>query len=325
MFDFGESFFALEFNFRPDSHVLAEDHWSLDVREAVAVPDNHAFEDHWQSETANLDPAVRQQLLTSTSTDVFLFPSGFGPQATDDGDDNGDIVVTGKRPPLPDWDGGGMGSGDTGGDGGGTWGGGGGGHDPSSDQDCGGAPASEWAADDPEVQAALDTASADQAGVDRAIADWDIIVTAANSHGIDPALLGAVALRETDFRNIDQPDGMGRGWFQIDLGAHPDISWAQAHDLVFAANWAANYLADNMAYLANAFPNFTPSELLQATAASYNLGPRGISGNPETIDDGSWGDNYGSNVVGMMDAFKDPETGDTPGAEEDNGGCGCGC
>ena len=80
-----------------------------------------------------------------------------------------------------------------------------------------------------------------------------------------------------------------------------------------------------MAYLANAYPNFTPDQLLQATAASYNLGTGGISGNPATIDEGSAGDNYGSNVVDLMETFKDPETGETPGAGEDNGGCGCGC
>lgn len=122
MFDFGESFFALEFNFLPDSHVLAVDHWSPAVREPVAVPDNnHVFEDYSRTDTANLDSAVWQQLLTSTSSDTFLFEA----QETDAGDDGGVIVVTGKRLPLPDWDGGGMGGGSTGGDGGGTGGGGG--------------------------------------------------------------------------------------------------------------------------------------------------------------------------------------------------------
>jgi hypothetical protein len=64
-------------------------------------------------------------------------------------------------------------------------------------------------------------------------------------------------------------------------------------------------LATNMNYLSNAF-SFTPSQLLQATAASYNLGRGGISGNPNTIDVGSTGGNYGSTVVGMMACFSHP-------------------
>lgn len=68
-------------------------------------------------------------------------------------------------------------------------------------------------------------------------------------------------------------------------------------------------------------------ELLQATAASYNFETDDISGNPDTIDAGTTGDNYGSNVVDLMEAFKDPETGETPGADSDDGGDedGCAC
>jgi hypothetical protein len=225
------------------------------------------------------------------------------------------IYVTGTRPPtiLPPT---------VGGDnpGGGGFGPGGGVIEPPPD-DCGGAPSTDWA-DDPDVQAALHTAGADDAGVDRAIDNWDTIVDAANAAGIDPALLAAIAMRETDFRNIDEGGGgLGRGVFQIDLGAHPDVTEAQAENLTFAANYAANILATNMATLANEFPNFTHDQLLQATAASYNFGVDDISGNPATIDVGTTGGNYGSNVLDLMDAFKDPDTGMTPGAGANNGGC----
>jgi hypothetical protein len=62
-------------------------------------------------------------------------------------------------------------------------------------------------------------------------------------------------------------------------------------------------LATNMATLSAAYPSLTPDQLLQATAASYNFGTSNISGNPNTIDKGTTGNNYGSNVLLLMDCF----------------------
>jgi len=59
-----------------------------------------------------------------------------------------------------------------------------------------------------------------------------------------------------------------------------------------------------MATLAARFPNFTSEQLLQATAASYNFGTGNISGNPSTIDKGTTPDNYGGNVLNLMDCFR---------------------
>jgi hypothetical protein len=61
-------------------------------------------------------------------------------------------------------------------------------------------------------------------------------------------------------------------------------------------------LESDMNYLSNAF-SFTPDQLLQATAASYKFGTGNISGNPNTIDDGTTGGDYGSTVVGLMSCF----------------------
>jgi hypothetical protein len=55
--------------------------------------------------------------------------------------------------------------------------------------------------------------------------------------------------------------------------------------------------------LAAAHPNLNPTQLLQATAASYNFGTGNISGNPNTIDVGTTGGNYGANVLLLMDCF----------------------
>jgi hypothetical protein len=95
------------------------------------------------------------------------------------------------------------------------------------------------------------------------------------------------------------------GYFQ--LTNQPGVTAAQAYDLTFAANYAANMLSDNMSILSNEFPAFTPDQLLQATAAAYNMsGPDQISGNPNTIDVGTTGGNYGSNVEGLMSCFQQP-------------------
>jgi hypothetical protein len=84
------------------------------------------------------------------------------------------------------------------------------------------------------------------------------------------------------------------------------VSLADAKNTSFAADFAANMLANNMADLAKQFPNFTPQQLLQATAASYNLGlaPGQITGNPATIDAGTKPiGKYGATVLELMDCF----------------------
>ncbi|MBY0578584.1 MAG: hypothetical protein K2P57_06015 [Burkholderiales bacterium] len=154
-------------------------------------------------------------------------------------------------------------------------------------------------------QAALAVAGANNTALARATANWGTIQSAAATNGIAPALLAAIGVRETGFRNIAQTGGgQGAGVFQIDLGKNPNVTSSQAYDIPFAANFAANMLATNETRLAAAHPNLSPTQLLQATAASYNFGTPNISGNPNTIDIGSSGGNYGSNVLGLMACFQ---------------------
>jgi RHS repeat-associated protein len=123
---------------------------------------------------------------------------------------------------------------------------------------------------------ALAVAGANNTALARAVANWNAIQSAAAANGIDPALLAAIGVRETGFQNIAQiGGGQGAGLFQIDLGQNPNVTSAQAYNIPFAANFAANMLATNGAALAAAHPNLNPTQLLQATAASYNLGRRG--------------------------------------------------
>ncbi len=58
------------------------------------------------------------------------------------------------------------------------------------------------------------------------------------------------------------------------------------------------------AYSGNQTTVTDPAQLLQTSASSWKLGAGGISGNPDTIDVGSAGNNYGSNVVLLMDCFQ---------------------
>ena len=149
--------------------------------------------------------------------------------------------------------------------------------------------------------AALRTAHANSGAVNRYYNTYQGTITnAANANGVNPFFVAAVGIRESGLQNIPQQGGgQGLGVFQIDLGAHPNVSPSQALDPAFSANFAANMLSSNMSTLASSHPNLNSAQLLQATAASYNFGLGNISGNPNTIDVGTTGNNYGSNVVAI--------------------------
>jgi hypothetical protein len=129
---------------------------------------------------------------------------------------------------------------------------------------------------------------------------------------IDPALLAAIGVLETDFRKVNENGGanVGVGVFQLTVTPNSGVTSDQANNVTWAANYAATMLATNMAFLQDAHTNFNQTQLLQATAATYNMGlgkhPRGrnISGNPNTIDVGTKpNNNYGSLVLGLMNCF----------------------
>ncbi len=152
---------------------------------------------------------------------------------------------------------------------------------------------------------ALQTAHANTGALTRADNNMQLIQAAAAANGINPDLLAAIGIRESGFRNIPQGGGgMGAGVFQVDLGQNPSVTSAEAYNVAWEANYAAQMLANNMATLASKYPGLTPCQLQQATAASYNFGTGNISGNPNTIDVGSTGNNYGSNVMNLMTCFQ---------------------
>jgi hypothetical protein len=125
--------------------------------------------------------------------------------------------------------------------------------------------------------------------------------------------LAAIGVEESGFRNVRQgidprtgKPGKGIGIFQIDQGAHPQVTDKQGFDPVFSANFAANLLQSNYNTLtARGYTRFTEANLMQATAASYNYGTsrKNISGNPATIDVGTTNGHYGSDIMNLITCF----------------------
>ena len=146
-------------------------------------------------------------------------------------------------------------------------------------------------------------------GVKRALAAWPTLNKAAIRSGIDPRELGAMGIHESNFvADKVQPDGMGRGALQIDLGANPSVQTAQANDISFAARFAASMLARNRAVLAQRYPQFTDDQLTHAAIASYNKGTNPIKwkNDPLAIDWRTAHGNYSRNVLGLMHCFPPP-------------------
>jgi soluble lytic murein transglycosylase-like protein len=128
------------------------------------------------------------------------------------------------------------------------------------------------------------------------------ITNAANSNGIDPSLLASIGIRESGLQNIAQSGGMGRGVFQVDLGADPNVSTAQAFDANFSANFAANMLGTATQALQG--QGYSAQMGTAGAVRQYNAGTRylnskmkqGIAG----LDRGTTGNNYVSNVLAIQ-------------------------
>lgn len=160
----------------------------------------------------------------------------------------------------------------------------------------------------------LKDAKKDMAAVNRAKTAWDILKQAAAKTDLGPAFLAAEGVQESGFVDKDQnrnhPNDAGRGVFQIDGSQNPQVSYAQAHNLTTAAGWAAKYFSHSESLYRRAYPSFTPSQLLEATALSYNEGQAGF---PKWYGGGGFpnaerhsGDahkSYGQNVVNLMSCF----------------------
>jgi hypothetical protein len=169
----------------------------------------------------------------------------------------------------------------------------------------------QWNSMSAQCQQALQTAMPNTtvagmvAAVNRAQTALGTLVTAAGPTSISWDLLAAIGVRESGFQNLNEADGagVGVGVFQITVSAASGVTAAQAGNLTWAANYAAQLLNSDMQILAAKFPSLTSAQLWQATADAYNFGVGNISGNPSTMDVGSAHNNYGSNVMQLMTCF----------------------
>jgi len=149
-------------------------------------------------------------------------------------------------------------------------------------------------------------AKTDQASINRAKAAQKTLQAAASRYGIDWKILAAIGVRETNFTNKSSFDG-GEGIFQ--LTNQPGVSKAEAWDINFASQYAAKMIATEMRYVRGKCPNFNSTQVLQAAAAIYNFGRKARNGadnitcNAATIDQGTTGNNYGSNILNLMQCY----------------------
>jgi hypothetical protein len=123
--------------------------------------------------------------------------------------------------------------------------------------------------------------------------------TAAALTGLPPALLGAIASRESRCGNILASDGTGDfgngfGVMQVDKRSHtiaglPDPK-SQAH-----INQASGILKDALAAMIHKFPTAPPVRQLQAAVAAYNCGSGAVT-SPDTADAHTTGHDYSNDV-----------------------------
>jgi RHS repeat-associated protein len=177
------------------------------------------------------------------------------------------------------------------GSGGGSGGGGGSDADRKKKEDC---------------KKGLQKARANKQALDRVNQNWDTIEKAADKHSVDPALLGAIAIRESQGKaTAVQSGGLGRGMFQIDLGAHKNVSTEQA----FNVEWSANYAASLLESREDHYDDRGISNEMSQSAAirDYNTGPKytsgKIPGGVPALDRGTANGNYVSDVLLLMNCF----------------------
>ena len=145
-------------------------------------------------------------------------------------------------------------------------------------------------------------AQSDRASVNRAIANKAVLQEAARRHGIDWRILAAIGVRETNFKTIDSPRPNDPGWGVFQLTNRPGVTKEQAHDLKFAANYAARQMAENIQIMKRKFPGASQAQIIQAAAAAYNAGPNKVT-NINNPDARTTKGNYGQNILLLMNCF----------------------
>lgn len=131
---------------------------------------------------------------------------------------------------------------------------------------------------------------------------------ASSQTGTRPERIAAIISRESNAGQTLRKDGTGDrgnafGVGQIDKNHHALAGthdpWSREHLVQ-----VAQFNAENEKEIAKKCTAWTPQQIAHGAAAAYNLGPNGISCNANTIDAGSTGNNYGSDVLSREQVFK---------------------
>lgn len=156
----------------------------------------------------------------------------------------------------------------------------------------------------------------DEATVNRAAQGYPYVKAAAEANGISPALLTAIGVRETHFRNVQETAvGHGQGIFQIDDRYHSGAA-SIGYDPPTAANYAANLLATRFAHyskqgysgeIAMAAAIHDYNSKAKWTAGALAAGRGDLGRTVAALDRSTATRNYVSNVLNLArDCFSNP-------------------
>ncbi len=137
---------------------------------------------------------------------------------------------------------------------------------------------------------------------DRILQHADLFVEVGERHGFPPALLAAIASRETRGRNLLFGDhGNGVGLMQVDVRFHEERAnrirnaGSEAEQIRVGVEIGAEILGEMLARIKDKHPDWTEVWQLRGAVTAYNAG----SGTVQTqggIDIGTTGDDYSADV-----------------------------
>ncbi|WP_395848566.1 LysM peptidoglycan-binding domain-containing protein [Cystobacter fuscus] len=147
------------------------------------------------------------------------------------------------------------------------------------------------------VEGSHQMAESDRARLERF---QDTFQQVGNEYGLPPALLAAIASRESRGGNALNPDGTakydpnGYGLMQIDAKHNPELVRGGPYSREHVAA-AAGLLRDNLRTIQSEHPDWSPAEQLRGAVAAYNMGTDDVR-TVANMDVGSTGGDYSSDV-----------------------------
>lgn len=125
-------------------------------------------------------------------------------------------------------------------------------------------------------------------------------------HDLPPALLAAIASRETRGGNVLDRNGYGDhgngfGLMQVDKRYH-DLQGTDSPTSFEHLDQASGILADFHRQIQSEHPDWTPEQQLQGAVAAYNKGPGRVT-DPSNFDRGTTGGDYSNDVIARAQLY----------------------